>query len=168
VGREDRQPVGPSPRVELRPACAADLEYAYQVKKAAEGDLVRAVFGWDEAVQRDYQKEDFYAKRPSLIVVDGAAVGTVALIETGGWLEIGQFFILPEHQHKGIGSRVLEDALQDADSKHMPARLTYLRGNRAEALYRRYGFTLVGQTETHRYMERAPAPCSAGRPTGRS
>jgi GNAT superfamily N-acetyltransferase len=143
-------------QIELRLASDDDLEFTYQVKKAAEGDLVRTIYGWDEVVQRDYQKKDFMTKRPSLIVVDGLPVGTVALVETGGCLEVGQLFILPEYQNQGIGTCVLDCAIRLAEEKRIPTRLAYLRGNRAEALYRRHGFELTGHTETHRFMERPP------------
>ncbi len=142
--------------VELRPASDGDLEFTYRVKKAAEGDLVRGIYGWDETVQREFQERDFMTKRPSLIVVDGEPVGTVALTEFEGYLEVGQFFILPEYQDRGIGSCILERTLRLADEKRLPVRLAYLRGNRAESLYRRHGFRFAGRTETHRFMER---PC---------
>ena len=142
------------PAVALRPARDDDLEFTYQVKKAAEGELVRSIYGWVEGVQRDFQKKDFTEKRPCLVVVEGKPVGTVAIIECDGYLEVGQFFIAPENQNRGIGSCILERAVRQADEKKLTARLAYLRGNRAEALYRRFGFELVGSTETHRYMER--------------
>jgi N-acetylglutamate synthase-like GNAT family acetyltransferase len=126
------------------------------VKKAAEGDLVRSVFGWDEDFQRDFQRNDFNAKRPSLILLEGKAVGTVAIVECEGYLEVGQLFISPEYQNRGIGSCILERALHQADAKNLPVRLAYLVGNRADRLYRRHGFEVIGQTETHRFMERPP------------
>jgi GNAT superfamily N-acetyltransferase len=144
--------------VTLRPASDDDLEFTYQVKKAAEGDLVRSMFGWDEEFQREFQKKDFMKKRPGLIMVEGEPVGTVAVVECDGYLEIGQFFISPGYQNRGIGSCILQRAVSQADEKKSPVRLAYLRGNRAGALYRRFGFQLIGRTETHRFMERAPRP----------
>jgi N-acetylglutamate synthase-like GNAT family acetyltransferase len=146
--------------IAISPACDDDYEFSYQVKKAAEGELVRGVFGWDEAVQRDYHMKEWVERRPSVIRSDGNCVGTVALTESHGCIEIGQFFILPEYQNKGIGSSILRRALLKADEGGLVARLAFLVGNRAEALYRRHGFQLVRQTETHCYMERAPRDTS--------
>ncbi|MCK5035427.1 MAG: hypothetical protein KAS73_06015 [Candidatus Sabulitectum sp.] len=42
----------------LSPVTDEDIEFSYQVKKAAEGELILSTFGWDEALQRDFHKRD--------------------------------------------------------------------------------------------------------------
>jgi GNAT superfamily N-acetyltransferase len=141
-----------------------DYEFSYRVKKAAEGDLIGRTFGWDEAFQREFHNRQWTESRPSIIRLDGSAIGTVALAEGDGCVEIGQFFILPEYQNRGIGSSILLRALQRADEVNIVARLTLLSGNRAEALYRRNGFRPVEQTETLVHMERRPRQTSQPSP----
>jgi len=142
--------------IELSPASDEDIEFSYDVKKAAEGELIRRTFGWDETFQRDFHRKDWTGNRPSIITLGGEPVGTIAIVEGDGHVEVGQFFILPSYQNRGIGSTVLRRALQKADKDNMVVRLAFLSGNRAESLYRRTGFHLVRQTETHSYMERRP------------
>ena len=137
-----------------------DYEFSYQVKKAAEGELIQKTLGWDEAFQRDFHKKEWTEKQPSIIKVDDNPIGTVALTENDGQIEIGQFFIQPEYQNRGIGTIILHRALQKADEVQAIIKLAFLRGNRAESLYRRNGFQLVAQTETHCYMERRPRKTS--------
>ena len=146
----DEQPV------EVFPASDDDYEFAYQVKKVAEGDLVRTVFGWDEAVQRDFHEREWTERRPGIIRLEDTSVGTVDVREADGCVDIGRFFILPEYQNKGIGSSILRQVTERADQGGLVTSLAFLKGNRAEALYRRHGFRLVRRTPTHVYMKRRP------------
>jgi len=140
----------------VTPASDADYEFSFRVKKVAEGDVVRRHFGWDETVQRGFHMNEWTERRPDIIWSCGVRVGTVALRESGGFIEIGQFFILPEYQNRGIGTAILQEAVQRADERGLVARLANLVGNRAESLYVRHGFALVARTETHSFMERRP------------
>jgi GNAT superfamily N-acetyltransferase len=142
--------------ITLSPASDEDMEFSYQVKKAAEGDLIRKTFGWDEVFQRDFHKKDWTQNRPDIIRLDGVPIGTVAIVQGPEYVEVGQFFILPEYQNRGIGSCLLHAVLGAADERGQVVKLAYLRGNRAEALYRRNGFEVVSQTQTHCHAERRP------------
>jgi GNAT superfamily N-acetyltransferase len=151
--------VGPGD-VEVVPASDADYEFSYQVKRAAEGELITAVFGWDEAVQREYHRREWFERRPSLITAGGRQVGTIELRQEEGFLRIAQFFIAPEYQNQGIGSEILGRALRSADDKGQPARLALLAGNRCVSLYRRHGFEVVGADGALCHMERRPTSSS--------
>ena len=142
--------------IELVLARDDDYECSYQVKKAAEGELIHKIFGWNETSQREFHRKDWMEKRPSIIKFGGKTICTMAVTESDGHIEVGQLFILPEYQNRGIGSHLLRRALQKADISNVPVRLVFLQGNRAEALYRRNGFQLIRQTDTHCYMERRP------------
>ena len=142
--------------IKISQATEDDYEFSYQVKKAAEGELIRQVFGWDEAFQRAFHRKEWTERRPSIIKYDGMPIGTLAAIEGDGRLELGQFFISPEYQNKGIGSFLLQRILQKADEGGKIVQLAFLKGNRAESLYTRNGFQLVRQTETHCFAERQP------------
>jgi GNAT superfamily N-acetyltransferase len=140
--------------VEVVPAADGDYEFSYQVKKAAEGALITQVFGWDEAFQREYHLREWRQRRPSLITVGGRAVGTVELADEDGARRIGQFFVLPEFQNRGIGSEILVRVLRQADDAGQVTRLALLAGNRCESLYRRHGFEVNGEDGALRFMER--------------
>ena len=49
--------------VVLRPATPADSEFCYQLHKAAMGDYVAAIWGWDEQVQRGLHARAFNPAR---------------------------------------------------------------------------------------------------------
>lgn len=54
----------------------------------------------------------------------------------------------------GQGGEILARILRDADSKRLPVRLECLKWNPAVALYRRHGFVVTYDSETHFHMER--------------
>ena len=142
--------------IKLTPGDETYKEFSYQVKKAAEGEYIALMFGWDEDVQRDFHDRAWQQQRPDIITYDGKLIGTIATIESEDCVEIGQFFILPEYQRKGIGTHLLGKILDKADQISKNVTLKFLKSNPVESLYVRNGFRLVDTDEILHYMERKP------------
>jgi GNAT superfamily N-acetyltransferase len=140
--------------IKLIPADETHREFSYQVKKAAEGEYIVLMFGWDEDVQRDFHARAWEEKKPDIITYDGKPIGTVATVEGGDCIEIGQFFILPDYQNKGIGTHLLKSILDKADRLGKNVTLKFLKNNPVESLYVRHGFWLVHTSEVAHHMER--------------
>ncbi|MEZ9545137.1 MULTISPECIES: GNAT family N-acetyltransferase [Vibrio] len=109
-----------------RPAQSSDYEFLFELKKAAEFEPIKAVFGWDEQIQRDIHAEEWVEERPEII----------------------------EYHGKGIGSQVLTDCLAQAAKLNKPVELCYLQGNRVGELYLRFGFEITSQNDQFVYMWR--------------
>ena len=133
-----------------------EFETAYALKKEALGPHVVPRWGWDEREQRAIMEEKWRAKRFYRIVHDGETIGTIALDEEGEALHLSEFYIAPRFQNRGIGSRVLEPILREADAKGRAVRLECLKWNPAFALYERHGFRVRSETDVHYFMERRP------------
>jgi len=142
--------------IRLIPADETHREFSYQVKKAAEGDYITSMFGWDEDIQRDFHARAWQEQKPDIITYDGKLIGTIATIESGDCIEIGQFFILPEQQRKGIGTYLLQSILNKADRSGKNVTLKFLKNNPVKSLYVRNGFRLVRTSEVAHHMERNP------------
>lgn len=132
---------------ETRKAQNSDYEFLFELKKLAEFEPIKAVFGWDEDVQREIHRTEWEEDKPTIIVVDGVAAGSYLVQLHAEYLYFGRFFLLPEFQGKGIGSRVLKSVIENADKMSLPIKLCYLQGNRVGQLYERFGFSLTGQDE---------------------
>ena len=141
--------------IEIATAEESLREFSYRVKKAAEGDYITGMFGWDETKQRDFHSRDWEQKRPMIISFGSKPIGTIYIAENENYLEIGQFFILPEYQNKGIGTHVLSQILDRADRSGLTIKLAHLRNNPAAALYRRHGFKTVEDNEQFFFTERS-------------
>jgi putative acetyltransferase len=91
--------------------------------------------------------------------VDGAAVGTCALIAHGpGTFEVAKMSVADAYQGMGIGRKLLEHSV--AQARHLGAKLLILETNRkltpAVRLYESTGFQhLPADRDTHSPYERA-------------
>ena len=143
--------------IKLIPADETHKEFSYQVKKAAEGEYITLMFGWDEDVQRDFHAKAWQQQKPDIITYDGKPIGTIATVESEDCIEIGQLFILPDYQNKGIGTHLLKSILSKADQLGRNVTLRFLKNNPVKSLYVRNGFRLVYTSEVAHHMERKAA-----------
>lgn len=142
--------------IKLIPADGTHKEFSYQVKKAAEGEYITLMFGWNENVQRDFHAKDWQRRKPDIITYDGKPIGTISTIESKDYIEIGQFFILPDYENKGIGTHLLKNILDRADQSGKNVTLKFLKNNPVKSLYIRNGFRVVHTDESLYYIERKP------------
>ena len=142
--------------IKLIPADDAHKEFSYQVKKAAEGEYIALMFGWDEKVQRDFHAKAWQRQKPDIITYHDKPIGTIATVEGEHCVEIGQFFILPDYQNKGIGTHLLKSILDRADQSGKNVALCFMKNNPVKSLYDRNGFRVVHTDESLHHMERKP------------
>jgi GNAT superfamily N-acetyltransferase len=142
--------------LQITPAEDSHREFSYQVKKAAMGDYITRKWGWDEEAQRDFHAQDWLNKRPRVILYDNKPIGTIYMVENEDHIEIGQFYIIPEYQNKGIGSHLFKGILDRADRCGLVTKLAYMHINPAASLYRRHGFKTVRSDDTFCFAERQP------------
>jgi ribosomal protein S18 acetylase RimI-like enzyme len=130
----------------LRPATAADSEYCFQLHKAAMGAHVTAIWGWDEQAQRDFHTRVFSPGRWQIITVDGADAGMLHVEHRPDEIYLARIELHPDHQQRGIGSRLIRNLLQQARRQGHVLTLDVLTVNqRAQALYRRMGLHEVAR-----------------------
>lgn len=140
----------------LVPAIEEEREFSFDVKRRAEGAYIKAIWGWDEDLQRRFHASDWEERRPEIIMYAGEPIGTMYVRNEDGPMFIRQFFILPLYQGRGIGSALVERALREADHAGRLAKVAFLEGNRVESLYRRFGFYITERRDKYCFMERAP------------
>jgi GNAT superfamily N-acetyltransferase len=140
--------------IKLIPADETHREFSYEVKKAAEGEYIIPMFGWDENIQRDFHARAWQEQKPDIIAYDGKLIGTIAAIESEDCIDIGQFFILPDYQRRGIGTYLLQSILNKADRSGKNVTLKFLKNNPVKTLYVRNGFRVVDTDEILCHMER--------------
>ena len=142
--------------INLVPADESQCEFSYQIKKAAYGNYVKEIWGWDEGLQREFHAQDWMNKRPEIILYDNQPIGTIYVDRKEDDIEIEQFIILSEYQNKGIGSYILQGILDEADSSGQIVKLKYLRSNPVASLYSRMGFQVVDNDDLFISVERKP------------
>lgn len=142
--------------VVTRPATVEDQALCFSVKKAALREYVEKIWGWNENFQVSLHASVFDRRKPSIILLDGVPIGTIEVLLNEDHLCLGEFYLLPEFQRRGIGSSLLLQLIAEANGAHLPVRLQYLKVNPVGTLYMRFGFRIVSETPTHFVCEHAP------------
>ncbi|MDP2370911.1 GNAT family N-acetyltransferase [Rhodoferax sp.] len=148
--------------IRLRPAQESDFDFAFDTKQKALGPYVAARWGWNHARQLAIHRTR-WTERPWLIILDDTQpIGTVSIGDAEDHVRFGEFYLLPEHQRKGIGSIILRSTLQNADAHGLPVKLEYLKWNPVGSLYQRHGFIVTSESDTHYFLVRPPSLHSPG------
>ncbi len=145
----------------FRPATLRDDEWLFMLHKAAHRDLVEAAYGpWEDLEQRSVLfPQRIAAFDVTILERDGEAVASTYLgvQDSDCWLELLQ--VMPQHKGQGVGTRALRWIMNQATGQNRATLLQVHRKNvRAQALYEREGFRLVGETPTHYRMRRNLTP----------
>ena len=128
----------------LRPATPADAEFCYRLHKAAMGEYITAIWGWDEQVQRAFHDRAFNPRRWQIITAGQAEIGMLDVDYRPGEIYLARIEIDPGHQGRGFGSRIISALLEEAERKGQDLVLDVLAVNRrARALYERLGLAEV-------------------------
>ena len=126
--------------IALRPATPADSEFCFQLHKAAMGDYITAIWGWDEQVQRDFHTRAFDPDRWQIITAGGADIGMLDVEYRPGEIYLARIEIHPEHQGHGAGTRLISALIDEARQRGQDLVLDVLTINqRAYDLYQRLG-----------------------------
>ena len=140
--------------VTLRPATEADRDFLRTLHHACYRRWVEAIWGWDEADQDRRFARSFSVAGRVIVELAGEPIGTLRTSRDSQWLSVDDIEVAPEHQGRGIGSRLLRGVLAAADRERLAVRLQVLRGNPARRLYQRSGFTVESETASHVLMVR--------------
>lgn len=92
----------------------------------------------------------------SVIEVNAEYVGRLYRLDQDHDIRIVDIAILPQHRNRGIGSRILNDIIEDGEEKKIPVSIHVELNNPAMSLYRRLGFKSVHSEGVYLLMEKAP------------
>ena len=132
---------------------AIDFARSFEIKKQAMGPHIAARWGWDEEFQLACHRKRFGEVPLFRILENDKLIGTIAIYREDSWVRIGEFYLAPEFQNSGRGTRILRHCLALAKREGRPVRLEYLKSNPVGSLYRREGFTEIGENEIHFFLE---------------
>jgi ribosomal protein S18 acetylase RimI-like enzyme len=132
--------------IALRPATADDSEFCFQLHKAAMGEYVTAIWGWDEQRQRDHHARGFAPGHWQIITADGADAGILIVDYRPAEIYLARIEIHPDYQGHGIGTRLISALIDEAAQRGQDLVLDVLTvNNRAQALYQRLGLNEVAR-----------------------
>ena len=133
-----------------------DFDFLFELKKQNFKWYVDKIWGWNDDDQKQRLKQDLkeHLQHKRIILLDNKEVGVYAIHTTeNGDLFINEISILKEYQNKGIGRKILEEQLKENRQKGIRTILQVFKDNPAKSLYKKLGFKVYGETETHYQME---------------
>jgi ribosomal protein S18 acetylase RimI-like enzyme len=91
-----------------------------------------------------------------VVLGDGVPIGRLYLGRLADEIRIVDITLLPDQRGAGIGSRLIDDVLAEADAAGLAVRLHVEPWNPALRLYERRGFRVVEERGAYLFMERPP------------
>ncbi|ALS60467.1 GNAT family N-acetyltransferase [Pandoraea norimbergensis] len=125
----------------------SDADLLVDMRIAAMRESLERIGRFDPQRARDRFIASFDPALCKFIEIDGVRVGFVLVRPEVDHWRLNHLYVLPEHQGKGIGARVLQDLFDRADAQHMPIRVGALRGSDSNRFYQRHGFAKTEESE---------------------
>ncbi|MFX0208486.1 MAG: GNAT family N-acetyltransferase, partial [Candidatus Hodarchaeota archaeon] len=95
----------------------------------------------------------FEPEKYHIIQQKGEDIGCMSIEEQNNKIILNIIEISPEYQNKGIGSKLIRDLIKRGSQEKKTIELQVFKVNqRAFKLYKKLGFKLVAETETHYQM----------------
>jgi ribosomal protein S18 acetylase RimI-like enzyme len=141
----------------LRPAIESDLEPMMRIGHEGIRPYVEQLWVWDQADQERRFRESFDLATIRIVSIQDRDVGYLQVEYHDDHVFLAGIYLDKEYRARGIGSELIVDLLNTCHNLRKPLGLRVLRTNPAQRLYRRLGFRVIGETETHIYMEAPPS-----------
>ncbi len=134
-------------RYTLRPVVDNDFDFLWQLKCDTLKRYIEALYGWDaELAQRILKR---VMRGAHLVLVDDQPAGILKIELCDGFVHLAEIGLKPELQGQGLGTQIIRDVTDLADSLGYPVELQVFAANPAAKLYERLGFEV-----THHKMYR--------------
>jgi ribosomal protein S18 acetylase RimI-like enzyme len=160
----------------LRPARPRDSLFAISLYLDGAKRYLSKIGRWNRLRSQTKFRRIYRQAQTQVICVGDRRIGWMQVAEFAGRLHLHQLHLSTDFRGRGIGTRLMQDLLQRADSIGKPVTLEVMHGNhRARRLYLRLGFKATGRDPDKTQMIRRPtrareyaalAGGSAGRSTG--
>ena len=128
----------------------ADEPFLLEVYASTRTEELKGL-GWDENQRHDFIKMQFLARERiypkvdnRIILLNGCAVGRILVDRTGAAIRLIDIALLTEYRNAGVGSRVINDLIEEAADSGKPLNLRVMNASPALRLYERLGFCTTG------------------------
>jgi ribosomal protein S18 acetylase RimI-like enzyme len=137
-------------QIEMRQAAVADIKFLWDVFRVSMKDYITRTRGeWDEQREEAQFRNQLDLLTTQVVHANDLAVGFIMASIKDGVRWIHTICIVPEHQHKGIGTEVLGRVIAQAREQKISLYLGVLKVNPALRLYERLGFGVIEETKHH-------------------
>ena len=151
--------------VALRPVAAADEPLLFEIYASTRAEEM-AMVPWNREQQEAFVRMQFAAQQEhykklhpdanhDIIMSNGRPVGRLYVARTNEKIEIMDITLLPQDRNMGIGSSLIRDLMDEANSSR-PLRIYVESFNPSLRLFERLGFKAAEEQGFHLLMQWAP------------
>jgi ribosomal protein S18 acetylase RimI-like enzyme len=152
----------------LRPISAEDMEFLLRLYRSTREEELAMVVDWTEEqkdwfilmqfnAQHAWYQEHYVGASFDLVLVDGVPAGRLYVHRREREIRLVDISFLPELRNRGLGSVLLRELMAEAGAEGKPLTIHVEKYNPAMRLYKRLGFTAIGETGPYDLMEWRPA-----------
>ena len=133
---------------ELRSVSSDDFQFCWSLYRDLMKPLTMELLGsWNESGQSQMIEQSLADSGASIIVAGGSDIGWLRTEETEVEIYLGQLYVIPIMQNRGIGTAVVRQLCDKVSRKGKALTLEVMKNNRAQLLYQRLGFAVVGSSK---------------------
>ena len=133
----------------LNCAAAKDLDILDRIHTENMKEYVEAVYPWNPRLFRN----NFVARDYRVIKYQNEIIGFIKVVASPTDIYLGEIQIISSYQNRGIGTNILENIITRTRLRDKRLWLKVIKGNPAEKLYKRLGFTIFEESLTHKKLE---------------
>jgi ribosomal protein S18 acetylase RimI-like enzyme len=153
--------------VRLRPVAEDDRAFLVDLYGSVREEEL-APLEWDDTTKRAFVEQQFSAQDAhyrqnypgaslDVIEVDGEPAGRLYVYRGRDDVRIMDIALAPPFRGRGIGTRLIETLIDEAESSGRKLSIHVEHNNPARRLYERLGFGPAGEHGVYVLMERPPA-----------
>ncbi len=137
------------------PCTEDDLEFVLNLKEQTMGWYIEKLYGWNEEIQRQKTLNEINKHKDEMriILFEGKKVGVTTFAKENEDYVVGLTMIASEFQNKGIATTILRGYIAKAQNEKKRITIKTYKENPAQNLYKRLGFQVYLEDETHLYLE---------------
>ena len=132
----------------VRKATPTDIDLLDSIHTENMKGYVEKNYPWNPQLFRDLFIPDEY----QVIEIDNTVVGFMKIVISESEIYLGEIQISKDFQNQGIGTSLIQSLIQEAQTSNKKLWLKVLKGNPAQKLYQRLGFTNLKESSTHLIM----------------
>jgi GNAT superfamily N-acetyltransferase len=150
-------------KVSLREATPEDEPFLLEVYASTRMEEFEGT-GWSDDQKHAFIRMQFLARERCyprvdnrIILLNGRPVGRMLVDRSDELILLRDIALLTEFRNAGIGTRLIQDLMQEATAAGKPIGLHVLASSPAARLYERLGFVRSGGDATYLEMKWVPA-----------
>lgn len=123
-----------------------------------DAEAKRAFLSQQFEAQDAYYREHYTGTTYEVVLVDGQPAGRYYVARWSDEIRLMDITLLPSYRGNGIGTRLLEDLIAEADASGRKLSVHVEKFNRARVLYERLGFAEAEDKGVYVLLERPARP----------